>query len=490
MFGTYFITPQETDTSRLLAITEAALQGGCLFVQYRDKQRPYSVQTQLGQHLLQLCHSYGARLLINDSVELARELNADGVHLGQEDGSVAAARQQLGPQALIGISTHNEAEARQALETMADYIALGSIFPTTSKADITLAGLELLRRISSFSDRPVVAIGGISVENAAQVYAAGASAVAVISAISDAGQPAQASRALSLAASYNGPELPHTAVLTVAGSDSGGGAGIQTDLKTLTLLGAYGASCLTALTAQNTCGVRRIEPVPLAQFEAELGAVLDDLPIAVVKTGMLYSADHISALCIQLAQRHQQPLLVADPVIIAKGGAQLLPEAARSCLQEALLPRTYLLTPNIPEAEALSGRQIKAAADMLPAARALASQGPSYILLKGGHLEQGQCQDLLLHSTSGRAWTITGPRHQTPHTHGTGCTYASAICAFLARGYPLPEAVAAARSFLDHAIHRAPGFGHGQGPVNLYAGAQSWNRQPHHPDIQLQEVTT
>lgn len=262
---------------------------------------------------------------------------------------------------------------------------------------------------------------------------------------------------------------PAVVALTIAGSDSGGGAGIQADLKTITLLGSYGMSAITALTAQNTTGVTGIHAAPPAFVAQQIEAVLSDIGADTVKTGMLFSAEIIH--CVAAAVARYGVLAVVDPVMIAKGGASLLQTEAVAALRKELLPRAYLLTPNIPEAEALTGLTIGNEAQMVAAARKLQQMGAANVLLKGGHLDGDEAIDVLSDGT--QLHRFAGPRIETRNTHGTGCTLSAAIATFLAQGVPLAEAVGRARKFLTAAIESATPLGSGHGPVNHWQGAKT-----------------
>jgi hydroxymethylpyrimidine/phosphomethylpyrimidine kinase len=253
-------------------------------------------------------------------------------------------------------------------------------------------------------------------------------------------------------------------VLIVAGSDSGGGAGIQADIKAVTALGGYAATAITALTAQNTLGVHGVFPVDPEFIEAQMVAVLDDIGADCVKTGMLGVAPVIETVAAVLERRAAGIPLVVDPVMVAKGGARLLAPEAVDALKTRLLPRARLATPNIPEAEALLGRAIGGPGEMEAAARALLDLGPEAVLLKGGHLEGERVVDVL--AEGDRIRRFEGPRIATRHTHGTGCTLASAAAQGLAQGMELAAAVARARAYVLEAIATAPGFGAGHGPLN------------------------
>jgi len=252
-------------------------------------------------------------------------------------------------------------------------------------------------------------------------------------------------------------------VLIIAGSDSGGGAGIQADIKTVTALGAYAATAITALTAQNTVGVHGMHPVPPAFVQQQMQVVLNDIGADAIKTGMLGRAEMVEAVADALRRLAPGIPLVLDPVMVAKGGARLLDDDALAALRLELLPLATLITPNIPEAEALLGRTIANHANALDAARALLELGVPAVLLKGGHLPGATVRDVL--ATEDGIVVIDSPRIDTRHTHGTGCTLASAIAAGLAQGMALEPAVRRGAAYVHAAILAAPGFGAGHGPL-------------------------
>jgi hydroxymethylpyrimidine/phosphomethylpyrimidine kinase len=258
--------------------------------------------------------------------------------------------------------------------------------------------------------------------------------------------------------------------LTIAGSDSGGGAGIQADLKTFAAHGVYGTSAITAVTAQNTRGVTDWGAVPAALVIAQIEAVAGDIGADAVKTGMLANAGIVRAVASTL-RRLSLRNLVVDPVMIAKGGDRLLEEEAIEALRAELLPLARVVTPNIPEAEVLAGVRIGSVEDMTAAGKRLLESGPRVVLVKGGHLGGEESVDVAC-SRSG-AERFTAPRIPGPHTHGTGCTLASAIAANLALGYDDLEAIARAKNYVLGAIRHAPGIGNGHGPLQHFWGPQA-----------------
>ncbi|MBS0559319.1 MAG: bifunctional hydroxymethylpyrimidine kinase/phosphomethylpyrimidine kinase [Proteobacteria bacterium] len=253
-------------------------------------------------------------------------------------------------------------------------------------------------------------------------------------------------------------------VLSIAGSDSGGGAGIQADIKTIAALGGYAATAVTALTAQDTIAVHAVLPVPPDFVRRQILAVLGDIGADAVKTGMLGDAATVAAVADALDEAGCTAPLVVDPVMVATSGARLLAPDAVDVLKARLLPRAALLTPNLPEAEALVGFPVHHAADMARVAAALLASGAAAVLVKGGHLEGGTVTDLLATPTGMEAFSA--PRIPSASTHGTGCTLASAIATGLAQGMALRDAVLRARAYVRAAIAAAPGYGAGKGPLN------------------------
>lgn len=253
-------------------------------------------------------------------------------------------------------------------------------------------------------------------------------------------------------------------VLIVAGSDSGGGAGIQADIKAVTALGGFAMTAVTALTAQNTLGVQGVHPVPPDFLRLQMRSVLDDLGADAIKTGMLGDAGTVELVAAVLAEHAAGVPLVVDPVMVAKGGASLLAEDAVAHIRRVLLPMAALLTPNLPEAEILAGMTITDEAGMRRAAVALLELGVPAVLLKGGHLAGPEVVDLL--ATAEGILAFRAARIDSRHTHGTGCTLASAVAAGIAQGMVLADAVGRARGYVRAAIAAAPGFGGGHGPLN------------------------
>ena len=252
-------------------------------------------------------------------------------------------------------------------------------------------------------------------------------------------------------------------VLIIAGSDSGGGAGVQADIKTVTVLGGYAATAITAVTVQNTLGVSGVHPIPVDIVEAQARAVLDDIGADAIKTGMLGDRAMVEAVARILLSVSAVPAVI-DPVMVAKGGGSLLAADAVDAVKALLIPRAALLTPNAPEAEALTGLAVATTDDLRRAGEALLGTGAQAVLMKGGHVPGERVVDILM--TPAGETVFETERIETRHTHGTGCTLASACATGLAQGLSLTEAVSRAWAYVQEALLRAPGFGQGHGPLD------------------------
>jgi len=252
--------------------------------------------------------------------------------------------------------------------------------------------------------------------------------------------------------------------LSIAGSDSGGGAGIQADVKTWSALGVYAMTAITAVTAQNTVGVQAIHKIPLDCIRSQIDSVFSDIRVDAVKIGMLADAD-IIATVVEALTRWKPAIIVLDPVMVAKGGDHLLEPAAVQALRTLLVPLASVITPNLPEAEVLTGLKVSSLAAMKDASRAILELGARAAVIKGGHLE-GQAIDIL--ATPAGCLELPAPRLEARHTHGTGCTLSAAITANLAKGMPLADAVRAAKTYTANAIQHGISLGHGIGPTHHF----------------------
>lgn len=458
---------------RLAEQVEKALKGGVTFVQLREKHLHGEELLEEAREIRALCRSYGVPLIINDDVELAAIVDADGVHVGQADMDVREARKRLGAGKIIGVSAHSVEEAVQAQNNGADYLGAGAVFATSTKKDAGGLAYETLQAICRAVEIPVVAIGGIGQENVQKLSGSGISGVAVVSALFAQEDIEAAARELKSRvkkvtesrpmrnAAEGRPERIWTG-LTIAGSDSSGGAGIQADIKTMFAHGGYAMSAVTALTAQNTLGVAGIMEVTPEFLAMQLDCIFTDIFPDAVKVGMVSSPELIAVIGKKLREYGAENIVV-DPVMVATSGARLMKEKAISVLKKELLPLAAVATPNIPEAEVLAGMEICSEKEMEQAAQRIGEECHCAVLCKGGHRDKA-ANDLLY--DKGKFHWFCGERVDNPNTHGTGCTLSSAIAANLARGRTLSEAVEQAKRYLSLALADGLDLGKGKGPMN------------------------
>lgn len=458
----YAITDRSWLKEKTLACqVEEALKGGVTFLQLREKDLDRDSFKKEALQIQKLCQKYHVPFIINDDVELAKEIHADGVHIGQNDCELIKAREVLGKDKIIGVSAHNLEEARKAYENGADYLGVGAIFATDTKKDASHVSFAVLKDICTNVDIPVVAIGGISDNNMIQLTGSGIAGIAVISAIFAKENIEQATKRLKEAVS----RLVHQtmpACLTIAGSDSSGGAGIQADIKTMLANRVYAMSAITALTAQNTTGVSSIYEVSDEFLQQQLDSIFTDIYPEAVKIGMVSSGNLIIAIAKKLIEYHARNIVV-DPVMVATSGAKLISDEAIDTLKQYLLPLATILTPNIPEAEVLSDIKITHEKDMIEAASIIGEKYNCAVLVKGGH-SINDANDLLYQK--GHYQWFKGKRINNHNTHGTGCTLSSAIAANLAKGYSLEKSVENAKDYISGALAAMLDLGSGSGPMD------------------------
>lgn len=485
------------------AVVAEAVAGGVRTVQLRDKD---ASDVELLGELARLADVIDGRaaLIVNDRLDVAviareRGIRVDGVHLGQGDATPAAARAALGPDAIVGLTAntaaHLEAVARMPRGTV-DYLGVGVIRPTSTKPDHPPAlGADGFARIAAATELPCVAIGGIRVTDVPALVEAGAAGVAVVSAICAAADPRAVSTMFAAAwagagadadASPKAPGAPlqpsatgraHRVplVLSIAGSDPSGGAGIQADLKSISAVGGYGMAAITALTAQNTRGVRGVHVPPAAFLVEQLDAIADDVRIDAVKIGMLANADVIRAVGDWLV-RVRPPVVVLDPVMVATSGDRLLDADAERALRD-LLPLADLVTPNLAELAVLADEQPATTwAGVLAQAESVSAGYGVRVLAKGGHLTGDDAPDALVDAATATIVEYPGDRIATSATHGTGCSLSSAIATLRAAHGAWEPAVAEARRWLRESLRHGEslGVGSGHGPVHHFAGL--WSR--------------
>lgn len=530
----YFVVgPDDTKGRPVTDVVAAALRGGATFIQLRAKHADTRDLTAMAEAIAAVIAQAGkadtVAFVIDDRVDAAwqcRELGikVDGVHIGQDDMAPGQARALLGPDAIIGLSAETlpHIEAANALPSgTIDYIGAGPLHYTATKPDaaaveadgtkhaLGIAGAQLLCEASRY---PVVVGGGVHADDVPALARTAADGWFVVSAIAAADDPERATRELVQAwtavrgaarhgvaasaashpqsdvaaplqcgAAMFDVEQPHglPPVLTVAGSDSSGGAGIQADLKTMLANGVFGMSAITSLTAQNTTGVRAVQNADPSILADQIDAVFEDIPPMAVKIGMVSSAALIETIADRLTA-HQARNIVLDPVMVATSGAKLIDDDAVAALTTRLFPLATVITPNMPETEALLAQAmqertseddtesarllsegIRTEADMETAGRTLAKHFGCAVLVKGGHGIK-DANDVLVEPDGTVTW-FTSPRIDNPNTHGTGCTLSSAIASHLALGETLPQAVRSAKEYLTGALAEQLDLGHGAG---------------------------
>lgn len=476
--STYLVTDAALCGDRgVVETVREAVAGGVTVVQLRDKDAP---DASIVEQLVALSEVIAGRalLVVDDRVDAVLEARlrgarVDGVHVGQSDIHVAEARRLLGPDALIGL-TANTAEHLDAVRALpagtVDYIGVGVIRPTTTKPNHPPAvGVDGFRALAAGSPVPAVAIGGIGIDDVVPLREAGAAGVAVVSAICAADDARLAAQ--EFRRRWTGRTAPR--VLSIAGSDPSGGAGIQADLKSIAAHGGYGMAAITALTVQNTTGVRGVHVPPAEFLRAQLEALSDDIRIDAVKIGMLADAEVIRTVAGWLAV-HRPATVVLDPVMVATSGDRLLDAHAESALRE-LAALADVITPNLDELAVLAGRALDGWDDALSAAHRVSAETGALVLVKGGHLGGRSAPDALV-GADGVVAAFDGLRIETSSTHGTGCSLSSALATLRAAGNDWPDAVREARVWLRESLRAADALdvGRGHGPVNHFAGL--WQR--------------
>ncbi len=455
----------DSDTGQARVID--ALQSGVGCIQLRDKRSDTQTLIKRTQTLMRLARPWRVLVIVNDRVDVALAAGAHGVHLGQSDTPLAEARATLGQHAVIGLSLEHPSELASADVAIADYLAVSPVFDTPTKTNTAPAwGLEGLRRARLAMRSPLVAIGGIDAARLPAVWDTGVDGVAVVRAISEAADTGAAVTQLrSLMSNARPWRVPR--VLSIAGSDSSGGAGIQADLKTLAALGCHGMSAVTALTAQNSLGVQAIHAAPPAFLAQQITSVLGDIGADVLKIGMLHDEATVDVVA-QALQHHPLPA-VLDPVMVATSGDALITLPTVRRLREQLFGACTLITPNLDELGLLVERRIDTLEDALSAAQTLVDQGARAVLVKGGHLQTARMTDTLV-DASGVCWQRSAPRLISRNLHGTGCSLSSAIAAFLAQGLDLVDAVDAAHHWVRCALLAGIDLrlGSGHGPLNHF----------------------
>ena len=461
-----------TEHTQLFDIVSEAVLGGVSVVQFRDKISSDENFLKIALKLKALLAQYKIPLLINDRVDIALKINAEGVHIGQGDMPYHEARRILGPDKIIGLSVETLEQAALAESYDVDYLGVSPIFLTESKPDLKKEwGLEGLKRLRELSRHKLIAIGGINSSNISSLIQSGADGIAVVSEIFKSKNPRESAKTLRLSLSHEKRNFQPQRVLTVACSDSGGGAGVEADLKTFSALGCYGMTCFTGLSAQNTVTVKEVFEVPSKFVRKQLETVLDDIGVDALKIGVIPGIESIKVLA-DILKQYAIKNVVLDTVMISKSGHKFIQDSTIAAMKQYLFPLTKLITPNLPEACELLQRSLHSQEDIIKAGRALLELGPEHILIKGGHKEGPLCTDFLFYKKNGNLCVeeFESRRVFTENTHGTGCTLSAAITSFLSKGLSVSAAVSEAKNYLGEAIAAGQYFkiGRGHGPVHHF----------------------
>lgn len=457
----YVVSGARMRAGRLADLVPALAAAGVDVVQLRDRSLSPAALREEAIACAGACARAGILFVVNDDPALARAAGADGVHIGQADGTVAMARAVVGPDRLVGRSTRGGEALDRAADEGADYASVGPVWSTPTKPGRPPTGAAPLRDAARRARVPWFAIGGVDERRVLRVAALGATRCAVVRAVQDAADPAAAARTLRRRITEGGAPR----VLTVAGSDSGGGAGLQADIRAVATAGGFPLTAVTALTAQTTLGVDAACAVDPDLVALQIARVADDIGLDGVKTGMLASAAVVEAVAAALAALlDADPVpLVVDPVMWAESGAALLDPAGRRAVLEHLVPRATVVTPNLAEARALSGRPAACARE---AARALHAAAGCAVIVTGGHGEE--TGDVVCDDDG--VTVVPGPRLERSTTHGAGCTHSATLATLLAGGEDLRAAAAGAKRAATAAVRHGRPFGAGAGPVDVVAG--------------------
>lgn len=453
---------------------ELALENGVTLLQLREKFLDGDTLLNLAMRVKSICDKYNVPLIINDHPEIAKKVDAAGVHVGQSDTDALRAREILGYDKIIGVSAKTLEEAKKAEENGADYLGVGAIFDTNSKDNAQTISMETLDEIIDNVGIPVVAIGGLHYENIMKLSSSKVSGISVISEIFSADLDSIAEKTIIIKKRIEhmlNSTLP--TVLTIAGSDPSGGAGIQADIKTLAANEVFSTSAITALTAQNSKRVIGIEPVSPDFLKLQLEAVFEAILPDAIKIGMVENLENAKVIY-DILKKYKTKNIVIDPLMISSSGKELIKEEAIEFMEEKLFPIASLITPNLNEAFKLSGIKESEVTDIdkntidksaiEKLGKILYNKYNTNILIKGGHNLGEKAMDLLIEKDC-LTW-FSSNAVKNPNTHGTGCTLSSAIAANLAKGYGMTSSICLAKKYLTRVIKSCLNLCEVNGPMD------------------------
>ncbi|ETA74789.1 bifunctional hydroxymethylpyrimidine kinase/phosphomethylpyrimidine kinase [Ligilactobacillus equi] len=450
--------------TEFLTSIKQALAGGVTCLQLREKNLSREAFSAEAYAVKQLCQEAQVPFIINDSLEVALDCQADGLHVGQEDLQKSDFYQQIPSDMILGVSVQNVAQAKEAQAKGANYLGVGTIFPTQTKTDAVRVSRQTLAEICQAVNIPVVAIGGIDEDNMENLAGTGIAGLAIVNAIFGAPEIEKQShklKALAVKTVFTSRSVNLPPVLSIAGSDSSGGAGIQADIKAIMANDGFAMTAITAMTAQNTQGVTAIIESSPEFLQAQIATVFTDIYPLAIKVGMVPSPELMQVIAQELSL-YQANNVVLDPVMVATSGAQLMKSETLDALK-ALARQATLITPNIDEAQILAEMEIRNATDMEVAAQKLTQELGCAVLVKGGHLVN-DANDVF--AQGNQVLWLNGQKINNSNTHGTGCTLSSAIAANLAHGEDLIPAIQNAKKYLSGILASQLDLGLGSGPMN------------------------
>jgi len=460
----YLVAPASIRASRLADAIPALARAGVDLVQLRDRSLSDADLLREATDCAAACAASGVLFIVNDSPPLARAVGADGVHLGQEDGAVEGARALLGPDRLVGRSTRGGDLLERAAAEGADYASVGPVWETPTKPGRAPIGLAPVAAAARAARIPWFAIGGLDERRTLRVRAVGARRAVVVRAVAESADPAAAAARIRERITDGAPR-----VMTVATTDSGGGAGIQADTKAIAQAGGFPMCAVVALTAQSTVGVDAVATLDPAFVAQQVATVVGDIGLDGLKTGMLATPELVEATADALADLDpaDEISIVVDPVLRAESGASLMAAGGEEAYRRALLPLATVITPNLAEAQALTGSD-RDDAEWL--ARTLHERHGCAAIVTGGH--GATSADLLC--DGGGVLAIPGVRLARHSTHGAGCTHSATLATLLASGLPLREAAAGAKRAATGAVRGGRPLGAGAGPVDVTRSGLPW----------------
>lgn len=459
----YLVTNRNMSQKPIKEQIEEAIIGGVTFVQLREKDVGDLEFLKIAKQVKEITDKYDVGFVINDNIKIAKEIGCDGVHLGQNDTDIKEARKILGEDKIIGISVSNLEQAKYAYLNGANYLGVGAVFNTSTKANTNDLKIETLKSITSTINIPIVAIGGINQNNLDKLVDTNIDGIAVVSAILKSKDIKNTSKMLK-EKFMNLNKNNIKKVLSIAGSDCSGGAGIEADIKTITTHKCYASTVITALTAQNTTGVYGILDSNKDFIKNQLDCVFKDIYPDSIKIGMISSKNIMEVICNKLKEYKANNVIV-DPVMVSTSKDSLSKDITVDDFYDNIFRYANLITPNLKEASLLCGFEINTKEDMQKACIKISKRYDKAILIKGGHSKK-DCDDLLYNE--GRFIWYKSKRVENKNNHGTGCTLSSSIACNIAKNYSIEKSISLSKEYVKGALKTNMNIGIGNGPLNHF----------------------